>query len=145
MHCETNKKLSFYCYSPRWVTTTFSTKCNNILKSECMTCRPTLKIGYFIFIWKNECLLFSLFLRGTVWCGTFCLWVFCRTWNEDSIFSSYRGKDNTSSDHKTAIKISLLHDFMFLLFALFLLHFTFFLDYPKVPAVFSQPQDKIPP
>ena len=26
LHRETNEKLSFYCYSPRWITTTFSTK-----------------------------------------------------------------------------------------------------------------------
>ena len=26
LHHETNGKLSFYCYSPRWITTTFSTK-----------------------------------------------------------------------------------------------------------------------
>ena len=24
LHCETNEKLSFYCYSPQWITTTFS-------------------------------------------------------------------------------------------------------------------------
>ena len=33
LHRDTNEKLSFYCYSPRWITTTFSTnKC--ILDSE---------------------------------------------------------------------------------------------------------------
>ena len=26
LHRETNEKLSFYCYSPRWITSTFSTK-----------------------------------------------------------------------------------------------------------------------
>ena len=26
LHRETNEKLSFYCYSPRWITTTFRTK-----------------------------------------------------------------------------------------------------------------------
>ena len=26
LHHETNEKLSFYCYSPQWITTTFSTK-----------------------------------------------------------------------------------------------------------------------
>ena len=26
LHRETNEKLSFYCYSPRWITATFSTK-----------------------------------------------------------------------------------------------------------------------
>ena len=26
LHRETSEKLSFYCYSPRWITTTFSTK-----------------------------------------------------------------------------------------------------------------------
>ena len=26
LHHETNEKLSFYCYSPRWITTTFFTK-----------------------------------------------------------------------------------------------------------------------
>ena len=26
LHRETNEKLSFYCFSPRWITTTFSTK-----------------------------------------------------------------------------------------------------------------------
>ena len=26
LHLETNEKLSFYCYSPQWITTTFFTK-----------------------------------------------------------------------------------------------------------------------
>ena len=30
LHRETNEKLSFYCYSPRWITTTFSTKFNSM-------------------------------------------------------------------------------------------------------------------
>ena len=30
LHRETNEKLSFYCYSPRWITTTFSTNIKNI-------------------------------------------------------------------------------------------------------------------
>ena len=30
LHRETNEKLSFYCYSPRWITTTFFTKLTDI-------------------------------------------------------------------------------------------------------------------
>ena len=30
LHRETNEKLSFYCYSPRWITTTFSMKLSHV-------------------------------------------------------------------------------------------------------------------
>ena len=31
LHRETNEKVSFCCYSPRWITTTFSTKSNILI------------------------------------------------------------------------------------------------------------------
>ena len=47
LHLETNEKLSFYCYSPQWITTTFSTKYSysSILNTEAHFFNPKLQIN----------------------------------------------------------------------------------------------------
>ena len=37
LHRETNEELSFHCYSPRWITATFSTKSPALLSHRCST------------------------------------------------------------------------------------------------------------
>ena len=53
LHRETNQKLSFYCYSPRWITTTFSKKSPTVL-SEPKFGPPQSKIPGSAPVWVDE-------------------------------------------------------------------------------------------
>ena len=54
LYRETNEELSFHCYSPRWITATFSTKLPALLSHRCSTTvsLETLLTPFIYYRWR---------------------------------------------------------------------------------------------
>ena len=64
LHRETNEKLSFYCYSPRWITTTFSTKLMYPCFGACSLRKFSSSFGPKLLIEMVKCSLFKFVFKS---------------------------------------------------------------------------------
>ena len=89
LHRETNEKLSFYCYSPRWITTTFSTKLMYPCFGACSLRKFSSSFRPKLLIEMVKCSLFKFFFKISTMCRSNLFRYFCK---EKSCFQFRAGR-----------------------------------------------------